>query len=134
VYSTSGNDGLSGLASILSSPASGSLFAVGSTNVSVSATDKAGNTTASNFTVTVKSIGINQNGDLGIVGTNGDDVIVATANLGGPATIKINGVSYGPFALAAGKHVAIWGLDGNDTITGVGNMTFEFHGGNGNDN
>ncbi|MFC4720688.1 HYR domain-containing protein, partial [Geojedonia litorea] len=54
------------VASIVSSPASGSFFAVGTTTVTVTATDAAGNTDVCTFEVTI------QDNEIPIVSTNGD--------------------------------------------------------------
>ncbi len=53
-YSASASDAGSGLASSSFTPASGSVFPVGTTTVEASATDHAGNTATASFTVTVE--------------------------------------------------------------------------------
>jgi len=52
-FATSANDLVSGSLATFSSPASGSLFPVGTTTVTTSATDAAGNSASRSFTVTV---------------------------------------------------------------------------------
>ena len=52
-FAPTATDETSGVASLTSSPASGSTFALGTTMVTVTATDNAGNTSTGTFTVTV---------------------------------------------------------------------------------
>ena len=53
-FTVSASDAVNGSVSVTCTPASGSTFSVGSTKVSCSATDKAGNTATGNFTVVVQ--------------------------------------------------------------------------------
>jgi len=54
-FSATATDGVSGSATVIAAPSSGSLFAVGNTSVACSATDALGNTATDAFMVTVNS-------------------------------------------------------------------------------
>jgi hypothetical protein len=70
-YSASATDGGSGVASSSFTPASGSLFPVGTTIVHATATDFAGNTATGSFTVTVNLPGLAGNYVVLMTGANG---------------------------------------------------------------
>lgn len=55
-YTPTANDGIDGVVPVTCDPVSGSFFPVGTTTVSCSASDRAGNTTTATFTVTVRDV------------------------------------------------------------------------------
>ena len=101
-FSPTGSDATSGIASVTSNPASGSVFPVGTTTVTHTATDNAGNTSEGTHTVTVSlvlDIDIKPGSDVNPLNLNGNGVVpmailgsdvldVTTINV---STVSING-------------------------------------------
>ena len=101
-FSASATDTLSGVASLTSSPASGSLFPVGSTVVVHSALDNAGNSAAASHTVTVllvADVDVKPGSDVNPLNLNGNGV-VPVAILGSATfdvtDIDVDSVAVGP--------------------------------------
>lgn len=101
-FSPTGSDATSGIASVTSNPASGSVFPVGTTTVTHTSTDNAGNTSEGTHTVTVSlvlDIDIKPGSDVNPLNPNGNGVVpvailgsdvldVTTINV---STVSING-------------------------------------------
>jgi Ca2+-binding RTX toxin-like protein len=133
-YISSGADALSGVASFTKTPGSGSLFAVGTTLVNATLTDKAGNTVTGTFNVTVQSAGVGSDGNLWILAPGCGANITVDAN--NRSSIRVTGAgaaAAGPFALAPGKRVVVIGTACADTITVNGSVDAELRGLAGND-
>ena len=141
-FAANASDALSGIASISFSPPSGSHFAVGTTTVTCSAADNAGNTTTSTFTVTVANAGI-IGSELVVVGTSASDIIRIDTKNPAATTVTVNGISAvgSPFGLPASDTLHVYGIAGDDTISiqgavpgildgGLGATTFELTGWN----
>jgi parallel beta-helix repeat protein len=130
--STSGPDTISySYPTGLSAP-SGSQFPVGTTVVSYSATDKAGNVLLGSFSVTVRPAG-KINGDLWVVGGPGSDSIVINAGSRSSITVSVNSqaVPNSPFAIGSSNVIKVFGNDGDDSFQIVGSVTTQVDGGNG---
>ena len=98
--------GGSGIATTVFNPVSGSHFLVGTSTATYTATDKAGNSTSANFTVTVNPAGF-IGSVLYIVGTSSDNVFVINATTVAATTVTLGGnpVPGSPFNLT-GKTVS----------------------------
>lgn len=71
--------------------------------------------------------------DIVVDGNAGDDAIYVNATNPAAVNVRINGVNLGNYALPAGGHIIVNGLDGRDNIQCVGSVSFEVHGGAGKD-
>ena len=132
----SATDALSGIASAVYTPASGTVFPSGVTTVTYTATDKAGNITTTTFTVTVSYAGIIGT-ELVIVGTAGNDAITVNGANSGSVPVTMNGVAVvgSPFNLPnTVTNIRVSGLAGNDTITMTGSFAAILDGGTGSNN
>ncbi|MHB8520053.1 MAG: beta strand repeat-containing protein [Limisphaerales bacterium] len=106
-FTATANDIVSGAVSVTASPASGSTFALGVTTVNLSATDAAGNTAHTSFTVTVRDttppvIATPANIPAEATGPSGAAVsFTATANdiVSGAVSVTANPASGSTFAL-----------------------------------
>src|SRR5262249_50620634 len=106
-------------------------FLVGASNVTYTATDVAGNSTAVNFTVTVTPAGFVGN-ILYVVGTSADEAFVVNATNPAAVTVTINGTSVAgsPFN-ATGKTIAVYGNAGKDSFSVSGSVATTVDGGTG---
>jgi Ca2+-binding RTX toxin-like protein len=131
-YSSSANDGLSGIKTFVTAPGSGNVFAIGTTTVQGSAIDFAGNSLTGSFQITVKSMGIGSDGNLWILAqVCGSNIYVNGTN---PSAITVTGAgATGPFSLTAGHRVIIYGTNCADTITVDGSVDAEIRALAGND-
>jgi hypothetical protein len=105
--------------------------------ISVTATDVNGGVSApATVNVTISNLAV-INGVLEISGTSGDDVIKVTNGKHGDLIVTLNKVKIGTFNPARDhfNSIAIYGCDGNDTISVPKNLTLPVseYGGNGND-
>ena len=108
-------------------------FAVVTTTIQATATDKAGNTISGTFTVAVSSMGIGSDGNLWILAQNCGSNIYVNAN--NPANILVSGAGApGPFALTTGHRIIVYGTACDDTMTVDGTVDAELRSLGGNDN
>ncbi len=110
-YSASATDAV-GVASLTYSAASGSTFAIGSTPVTVTAKDAAGNTSTSTFTITVKDT------TAPVITVPANQILEATSAVGAVATYSASatdavGVASLTYSAASGSTFAI----GTTTVT-----------------
>lgn len=126
-FVVSAQDDVDGSVSVTCTPASGSTFEIGTTTVTCTAIDAAGNRATASFTITVNPITC-EGETATIVGTSGNDVLPGTdgrdviAGLGGNDEIQ-----------GLGGNDLICGNEGADRLSG-GDGNDDIFGGNGNDN
>jgi hypothetical protein len=111
---------------------------VGTSTVTFTATDRAGNSASATFTVTVNPagfVGVSPNRVLYVVGTSANETMVITANGTASVTIGGSGVPGSPFTLVSTDTISVFGNDGNDNITvsGTGSNRARLYGGAGTD-
>lgn len=128
----SATDALSGVLSTAFNPVSGSHFLPGTTTVTYSALDVAGNTGTSTFPVTVLNAGI-VGTELVITGTAGNDAFVIDSTNPAAVTVTLNGTAIvgSPFNIGTGRTIRANGLAGNDTFTMIGGVGGTLDGGTG---
>jgi uncharacterized delta-60 repeat protein len=125
----------SGLNSLSSNPYSGSSFAVGTTTVTATATDFAGNSRTGSFNVIVQPVGISPTGgtfpgDLLVVGTSANEAFVINASKSSSVMVTINNVSAGTFNV--GNHlIRAYANGGNDSFSVTGTAPTSVDGGAG---
>jgi Ca2+-binding RTX toxin-like protein len=149
-YTVTATDAVDGQVTPTCTPASGSTFPVGNTQVTCTATDSAGNSATATFTVTVTPQPLPQiptpppdtdcsvptSSNTLIAGTNGDDTLIGTNgnNLmnGRGGNDRMNGCGGSDFVNGNAGNDGISGGQGNDVVTG-GDGDDNVQGGSGND-
>jgi YVTN family beta-propeller protein len=112
-FTPTATDATSGVASLTSSPASGSTFPLGTTTVTVTATDTAGNTSTASFTVTVSATPVASNDSYSLAE---DTTLVVTAPgiLGNDTDIDSPTLTA---ILVSGPTMGALGLNANGSFT-----------------
>ena len=141
-YTVTATDDVDAQVTPICTPASGSTFPVGSTTVTCTATDIAGNVATKTFTVTVtpqplppiptpppdSACGSTGGGNSIITGTNGADTLIGTSG-----SNIMNGLAGNDAMNGCGGNDSVNGNAGNDGISG-GTGNDRVSGGNGDDN
>lgn len=121
-YAPSASDALSGIASLTSNPASGSVFPIGTTVVTHTATDNAGNTATATHTVTVElvlDIDIKPGSDVNPLNLNGNGVVpvaVLGTEVMDMTRIDVSTVEIGGSTPAHNGHIEDVDKDGIDDL------------------